>query len=335
MGKPVIEGQQVVATAPATVANVGPGFDVLGFALAGPGDDVAVSWSETPGVTITAISGDDDKLSRDPNQNCVGVVAAALLDAVGCERGIALELTKGLPLGSGMGSSAASSAAAALAVNALLGSPFSTTELVRFAMIGEVRACGTGHADNVAPAILGGIVLISSYDPLRLVELPCPPSLYYAVVNPHFALETSHSRSVLPKQIPIATSVKQSAALASLLSGFFTNDYDLIAAALVDYIAEPARFPLIPFSRDVKEAALRAGAINCNISGSGPSLFSLCPSTEIADEVASAMKGAFSAAGIASTTHTGIIERRPPEIRIGPCLPLSATTNSSSPLPLL
>lgn len=330
MHKPLIDGYSVVATAPATVANVGPGFDLLGFTLAGPGDDVRVSWADTPGITISQIVGDSGKLSYDPAQNCIGVVASALLNAQGCERGISLELTKGLPLGSGMGSSAASSAAAALAVNALLGSPFSPAELVRFAMIGEVRACGTAHADNVAAAILGGIVLISSYEPLRIVELPCPPSLYYAVVNPHFALETSHSRSVLPKQIPLATSIKQSAALASLLCGLYTNDYDRIASALVDYIAEPARFPLIPFSSDVKDAARRAGGINCNISGSGPSLFSLCPSPEVADDVASAMNGAFAAAGITSTTHTGLIERRPPEIRI---VPHAAESSSLLPHP--
>jgi homoserine kinase len=306
----------IIAFAPATVANVGPGFDIMGFALSGPGDEVLASWSDAPGVTIAHISGDGGKLPVDAERNCIGVVAAALLAERGITRGVRLTLTKGLPLGSGMGSSAASSAAAALAVNTLIGSPFPPRELVRFAMIGEERACGAAHADNVAPALLGGFVLVASYEPLTFVELPCPSSLFYAVINPDFVLETAVSRSVLPREVPLATTIKQSAALARLLCGLYQDNHELITSSLVDYLAEPVRLPLIPGSDTVKRAAIDAGGYNCTISGSGPSLFSLCPSLEVAEQVGHAMKGAFATHAINATAHTGQIIRHPPRISI-------------------
>jgi homoserine kinase len=300
---------KISAFAPATVANVGPGFDILGFALNGPGDEVTAEWSDGSEITIAAIEGDGGKLPTDSARNCVGVVAAAIVKAVGCQRGISLTLRKGLPLGSGMGSSAASSAASALAVNKLLGSPFSERELVHFAMIGEKEACGAAHADNVAPALLGGFVLIASYEPLRIVELPCPPSLFYAVINPDFPLETALARSVLPREISLAKTVQQTASLAGLLSGLYTNDLELIASSLVDHIAEPARLPLIRGGAEVKEAALRAGALNCTVSGSGPSLFSLCSSLEIAETVGEAMSETFGKFGIGSKLYCGAVRR--------------------------
>lgn len=299
----------ISAFAPATVANVGPGFDILGFALNGPGDKVTAAWSEGAEITISAIEGDGGKLPVDPARNCVGVVAAAILKAVSCDRGISLTLCKGLPLGSGMGSSAASSAASALAVNKLLGSPFSERELVPFAMMGEKQACGAAHADNVAPALLGGFVLITSYEPLRIVELPCPPSLFYAVINPDFPLETALARSVLPRDISLEKMVQQTASLAGLLSGLYTNDLELIASSLVDHIAEPARLPLIRGGAEVKCAALRAGALNCSISGSGPSLFALCGSAERATIVGNAMVETFLEFGIGSSLYCGPVCR--------------------------
>jgi len=300
---------KISAFAPATVANVGPGFDILGFALSGPGDEVTAEWASGPEIIISSIEGDGGKLPVDPARNCVGVVAAAILKAVGCQRSVSLTLRKGLPLGSGMGSSAASSAASALAVNKLLGSPFSERELVPFAMMGEKQACGAAHADNVAPALLGGFVLITSYEPLQIVELPCPPSLFYAVINPDFPLETALSRSVLPRDISLAKTIQQTASLAGLLSGLYTNDLELIASSLVDHIAEPARLPLIRGGAEVKSAALRAGALNCSISGSGPSLFALCASAESATTVGEAMRETFRGFGIGSSLYSGPVSR--------------------------
>ncbi len=302
--------ESVSVFAPATIANVGSAFDVLGCALEAPGDTVVATFCERPGITITAIHGDDGKLPLDPTHNTAGVSVRCLVDALtnksgtpGTNRGISLELHKGLPVGSGLGSSSASTVAAVVAANELLGSPLSRIELLPFAMEGERVACGAAHADNVAPCLLGGFVLIRSYDPLDVIQLPAPSSASIAVVNPHLELKTSDARKILKAHVPLASAVAQWGNVAALVAGLFRDDLELMGRALHDTIIEPERAQLIPGYKEAKLAALSAGALGCSISGSGPSIFALCNDPLTAERVATVMVEAFAEAGVSSTKH--------------------------------
>jgi homoserine kinase len=302
--------------APATVANVGCAFDVLGFALQSPGDTVTITPSDTPGFTITAIEGDNDRLPRDPATNAATVAAQALLTASHehpqrrlSYEGFAFSIKKGLPIGSGLGSSSASSAAAVVAMNHLLGSPYSREELVRFAMEGERVACGSAHADNVAPAILGGFVLIRSYDPLEVIKLPVP-YVWVTIANPHLELKTSDARRILRRSIPLSQAISQWGNVAALVAGIYTNDPHLMGRALQDHIIEPERAQLIPGYQEAKQSALDAGALGCSISGAGPSLFAFSATEQIATNVADAMSHAFQALSIESTTSVSQINKQ-------------------------
>ncbi|MEI6848300.1 MAG: homoserine kinase [Chlorobiaceae bacterium] len=289
--------------ASATVGNVACGFDVLGFAITEPGDEVILTLDEekkidSP-VSIMTITGDGGTLPLDPKKNTASFVVLKFLEYIRTHKQIDftghifLELKKNLPLSSGMGSSAASAAAALIAANELLGNPCSKMELVHFAIEGERVACGSAHADNAAPAILGNFVLIRSYTPLDLITIPSPEQLYCSLVHPHTELRTSYSRSVLPTEIPIKLAIQQWGNVGALVNGLLTSDYDLIGRALVDVVAEPKRAPLIPGFFNVKQAAIDAGALGCSIAGSGPSLFAFSSSEKIALEVGLAMKEAF------------------------------------------
>ncbi|RNI22379.1 homoserine kinase [Rufibacter latericius] len=292
----------VKAYAPATVANVCCGFDVLGFALDQPGDEVWARKSETPGITISDIQGIEN-LSFDPKENVIGVVAQKMLDTLGVSTGIELQLHKGMPVGSGLGSSAASSAAAAFAVNELLGSPFSTQDLVVFAMEGERKASGSAHADNVAPSLLGGFVLVRDYDPLDVVPLGVPLELYCTILYPQIELKTSLSRSILKQEIPLNKGIRQWGNLAGLMAGLLKKDYNLIGRSLHDEIFEPERSVLIPLFKQVKAAAIEAGALGGGISGSGPSIFALSASLEKAQAVKEAMEAIYAGSGIETKTY--------------------------------
>lgn len=283
--------------APATIANLGPGFDVLGLALAAPGDTVTARRAEGLGVRITRIGGDGGLLSNDAAKNTAGIAAARTLQAAGIDAGVALEIDKGLPIGSGLGSSAASAAAAALAVNLLFGSPLRKMELVGPCLDAEATVAGR-HADNVAPALLGGLMLVRSVDPLDLVRLPVPEGLTLVVVTPEFRLDTKESRAALPASIPLSVSVRHTARVAAMVAACFANDLGLLARSMVDEIVTPARARLIPGCDAVIAAAIGAGALGSSISGSGPSIFALCRSTRSAEEAARAMIAAFAAAGL-------------------------------------
>lgn len=287
--------------APATVANVACGFDVLGFAIAQPGDVVELTLNASEKVTITQISGDGGRLPLAAGKNTAGVAVIEFLKHLKQTQGVEISIQKNLPLGSGLGSSAASSAAALVGINELLGNPLSKKELIPFAMEAERIACGAAHADNVAPSILGGLVLIRSYSPLDIIEIPTPSNLYCAVVNPHIELRTEDSRKVLPKEIPLQIAITQWGNLAALIAGFIKNDFEIISRSLHDVIAEPHRAPLIPGFSSAKQAALNLGALGCSISGSGPSIFALCNSENIANEVAKAMQQKFQEIGLEST----------------------------------
>lgn len=288
----------VTAFAPATVANVSCGFDILGFAIGDMGDRVKVSLSDQPGLRVVSITGDGGRLPLEAEKNTCTVAIQAFLDRLNANQGLEISLMKGLPLGSGMGSSAASAAAALMAVNELMGTPFTKTELVPFAMEAERVACGAAHADNVAPSILGGFVLIRDYAPLDIVKLPVPEGLYTTLIHPHIELRTADSRSVLRRQISLQDAVVQSGNIAGLISALYTSDLKLLGRSLKDVIAEPYRALLIPGFYELREAIQKAGALGSGISGSGPTLFVLSESREIAAAVAKVSEEVYAKIGL-------------------------------------
>lgn len=260
--------------APATVANVVCGYDVLGFAVNEPGDEVIMRFRDKPGVIITKISGDEGRLPYDPAKNTVSVSVQHYLDHIGrTDIGVEIELYKKMPIGSGLGSSSASTVAGLYAINTLMDSPLSKMELVPFAMKGEELACGYGHADNVAPALLGGFVLIRSYEPLDIIKLPYPEELYCSIVFPQVDVPTRDARQIIRSKILLKDAVVQWGNVAGLVSGLYTKDIDLIARSMKDVIVEPVRSILIPDFYRLREIAMENGALSFGISGSGPSVF--------------------------------------------------------------
>lgn len=287
------------AFAPATVSNVACGFDVLGFAIEGPGDLVVAEEQEENGVVIADLQGDEGRLPRQTERNTAGVAVRALLERAGLSgRGIALSIEKRMPLASGLGSSAASAVAAVVAVDALLGLGAPRPELLACALEGEKMACGSAHADNAAPSLYGGFVLVRGGAALEVVELPLVPRLTCALVRPHVAVETRGARLVLGDSVPLPAVVAQCGNLAALVAALFRQDLELLSRALVDHVAEPKRAGLVPGFREVQAAARQAGALGCSLSGSGPSIFALCASPESAERVADAMKAALDALAI-------------------------------------
>lgn len=279
------------AFAPATVANVGCGFDVLGFAIHGLGDFVTAEYSNKPGLRITSITGDEGRLPTEARSNTAGLAALSLLEAAGFgeETGINLQIEKKMPLGSGLGSSAASSVAAVVAVNALIGNPFTRDELLPFSVAGEMAASGSAHADNVAAALFGGFILVKEHLPPDVISLHTPSELYCTIIHPHIEIQTKNSRKILKKQVLLEKAVKQWGNVGSLIVGLYTNNYELIGQSVHDEIVEPVRSVLIPGFQEMKKAALGKGALGCSISGSGPSLFALSKSHEHASEIGTKM----------------------------------------------
>ncbi len=291
---------EVTAFAPATVANLGPGLDVLGLALSAPGDRVTARRTSGMGISMARVVGDGGALPVDPDKNTAGIAAKATLEKAGISAGIEITLEKGMPIGSGLGSSAASAAAAAYAVNLLIGSPLKRIDLVEPCLAAEAAVAGR-HADNVAPALLGGLILVRSLDPLDLVRLPLPEGVRMTVITPAMELSTRTARAALPASIPLSSLVHNTAAIAGLVSACYSNDLALLGRSLVDAVATPARSSLIPGCAEVIEAALDAGALGSSISGAGPSIFALCRSERSAHEVADRMIGAFGRAGQTAT----------------------------------
>ena len=253
---------------PATIANISCGFDVLGVALDSVGDEMIVRKTSEKGIRITKLEGQE--LPMETLQNVAGVAGLALLEASDYDGGFDIEIYKKIKAGSGIGSSAASSTGAVWAMNELLGKPFSTVELVKFAMEGERLASGVAHADNVAPALFGGFTLVRSYDPLDVITIPSPGELFATVIHPQIEIKTSDSRKVLKTNITLADGIKQWGNVGGLVAGLFKEDYELIGRSLEDHIIEPIRSILIPGFDDVKALALATGALGCGISGSGP-----------------------------------------------------------------
>ncbi|WP_281540669.1 homoserine kinase [Maribacter aestuarii] len=286
---------------PATIANISCGFDVLGVALDSVGDEMVIRKVGEKGIRIIKLEGQD--LPMETEKNVAGVAGLALMADSGYNGGFEIEIYKKIKAGSGIGSSAASSAGAVWAMNELLGKPFSKLELVKFAMEGERLASGVAHADNVAPALLGGFTLVRSYDPLDVITIPAPKALYATVIHPQIEVKTSDSRKILKTNITMETGIKQWGNLGGLVAGLFKEDYDLIGRSLVDHIVEPIRSILIPGFDEVKQAVIDAGALGSGISGSGPSIFAFSKGISNAQAVAKAMEGVYNTIGIDYEIH--------------------------------
>ena len=278
----------VTAFAPATVSNVACGFDVLGFALESPGDEVTARIVPN-GVFIDDIVGDAGRLPRDASRNTAGVAAQALLSRLGERRGVALTIRKGLPLSSGLGGSAASAVASVVAVDALLGAHLPLDTLMACAFEGERVGAGSAHGDNIGPSLYGGFVLVRTTNPPDVVRLPVPAGLTAVVVHPDLEIETAMARALLGDTVPLADAIRQWANLGAFVDALHRGDFALMARALEDTIAEPRRAPLVPGLAAIKRAATGAGALGCSLSGSGPSLFALCENAITAKRVAAAM----------------------------------------------
>jgi len=293
---------------PGTIANVSCGFDVLGLSLAGVGEYMTVTQTPTKGITISEITGQN--LPLETAKNVAGVAGLALLEALGSEAGFDIKIEKKIKAGSGIGSSAASSAGAVWAINHLLGNPYTTIELIPFAMEGERLASGVAHADNVAPALLGGFTLVRSTDPLDVVSLPSPRELYATVIHPQIEIKTADSRRILKSSLSLKDAITQWGNVGGLVAGLYREDYELIGRSLQDVVIEPVRSILIPGFDEIKAAALNAGALGCGISGSGPSVFALSKGADKAHEVAQQLKEVYTPMGIPFDMHISNINEK-------------------------
>ncbi|GAB3891408.1 homoserine kinase [Larkinella knui] len=300
--------------APATVANVACGFDIFGFAVDSPGDEIIVRKSDLPGVRIKAIVGDEGRLPKQAERNTAGIAIQTYLKHIESDQGLELILHKKMPLGSGLGSSAASAVAGVFAINELLGRPLKQIDLLPFAMEGERLACGSAHADNVAPSLMGGFVVIRSYNPLDIITISTPAQLFATIVHPEIEVNTKDARHILKNEVSMKNTIIQMGNVAGLIAGLMKPDYDLIGRSMVDVIIEPIRAILIPEFSEVKQAALEAGALGCSISGSGPSMFALSRDQPTALRVGNSMQAAFQAVGIGSELYVSGINQEGPRV---------------------
>jgi len=288
-------GEQVTAFAPASIGNLGVGFDMLGLALADVGDRVLARRQDDPGITVAHVFGLDGEphpyLSTDPEHNTASLAARALWNDYGDQGGVALSIYKGVPLQSGMGSSAASAVAAAFAVNELLGTPVTTERLLSYALVGEQYASGGLHADNVAPSLLGGLIFCPQVLLPQTVRLPVPRGVSAVLVHPELQVNTAHARAKLAKGYSMEQWLTQQAYLGGFIAACAASDIDLIRRTLKDVIIEPQRTSAVPCFNAVKEAAERSGALGVSLSGSGPSIFALCEDNA-AQNMATAMEQA-------------------------------------------
>jgi len=283
-------GKRATAFAPASVGNVAIGFDILGFAVTALGDRVTVTRRLDRAITISAIRGVQADLPAEPERNTAGRALLAMHAALGLDFGLDMQIEKGIPLGSGLGGSAASAVGAVVAANALLETPRSKLELLKFAMEGEAVASGSLHVDNIAPSLYGGLVLTVGIDHPRVKQIPVPSGVRAVIVHPHMFLSTKQARAILRRSVDLSDFVWQTANLAGFISGCYTDDLDMIRASFEDVVIEPQRQALIPGFADVRHAAMQAGALGCSISGAGPAMFAwaLEPRAEV---VRDAMRG--------------------------------------------
>ncbi|WGK64557.1 homoserine kinase [Croceiramulus getboli] len=298
--------KEVRVFSPATVANVNCGFDLLGFAIQGIGDEMILRKTSKKGeVSIKTIHG--ATLPLEPERNVAGVAARAMLQATQAPFGVELELYKNIQTGSGIGSSAASAAGAVVGINQFLDQPVDRLELTRWAMKGEAVASGNEHADNVAPSIYGGITLICSYEPLQIIQLPVPEALYVTVIHPQIKIETKAARAKLPESVPLKKAIRQSGHLAGFVSALYTSDYELMKSTAQDILIEPHRKSSIPEFDRLRKEALDQGALVFGISGSGPSIFALSKGNETAINVEYKLKSIIQSLDLDVQSYSGKI----------------------------
>jgi homoserine kinase len=308
-------GASVNVFAPATVANVVCGFDVLGFAVDEPGDEVVMRMTDKPGITISKITGDNGRLPLDPAKNTVAVSVQHYLKSVNrLDVGVDIELHKKMPIGSGLGSSSASTVAGLYAIKTLLGDDSDPAKLLPFAMKGEEMACGQGHADNVAPALMGGFVLIRSYEPLDIVRLPHPKDLWCAIVFPDVDVPTREARQIIRNKISMKDAVTQWGNIAGLVSGLFLQDIDLIGRSMKDILVEPVRSMLIPDFYKMREMSMELGAVSFGISGSGPSVFAFTRDEQTARAITQKLQKHLTGIGIGSNSYVSTINDKGPRV---------------------
>ncbi|GJM59490.1 homoserine kinase [Persicobacter diffluens] len=300
--------------APATVANVTCGFDVLGFAIDAPGDTLELTLTETGEVRITEITGDEGKLPLAVEKNTAGVAVLEYLKHLGIKQGVDIRLHKQMPLGSGLGSSAASAVGAAFAINELMGAPLERKDLLPFALEGERAACGFAHADNAAAALMGGFVLVRSYEPLDVVNISVPEDLFVTVIHPDVEVPTKQMRKLLKEQVPLKDAVTQWGNVGGLIAGLMSSDYALIGRSMEDVIVEPLRSTLIPGFQEVRKAAMEAGALGFGISGSGPSQFTFSQGPETAQKVAEAMEEVIKSLGFTYQVYVSKVNMQGPTV---------------------
>ena len=287
---------------PGSVTNLSCGYDILGFCLDKVGDTITITKKPEKGIIISSIDKYDLPTSID--ENVAGIAAQAMINEVSIDYGIDIKIEKGIKPGSGIGSSAASSAGVVYAINKLIGSPFTNLQLIRFAMEGEKYVSGSYHADNVSPILLGGFTLVRSIEELDVIKLPNPKDLIATIIRPEIELKTSDSRKVVKSKVTIDKMVRQSANLAAFISSLYTEDYELMSSSIVDEIIEPDRALLIPEYYNIKEISTKAGAIACGISGSGPAIFSLSKSSEVANDILNKISSHFDSVNI---TYNGFV----------------------------
>lgn len=297
-----------------SVANVSCGFDCLGYSIENPGDEIEIHQNATGKIEILMSGINAEKISTNPENNTAGKAIISMLSALNQDVGISIHIKKGIPPGSGIGSSASSAVGAVFGVNKLLGNPFIQEELIIHAMAGEAVASGGFHADNVAPSLYGGMVLIRSYEPLDIIQIPLPDKLWSTVILPEYVVNTRDARDMLPNSVSLKSAVEQAGNLAGFTLGFVNSDYDLISRSMDDLFAEPVRKELIPGFKSVKDSALSNGAIGCGISGSGPSMFAFSLDKETAIKVAEGMQDAFKKSGLNSKIYISKINQNPPQI---------------------
>ena len=304
LNSPTLGVRSIEVLAPATIANLVCGFDVLGLALKEPNDIMKVALSDQPGIRIQHT--DNYNLPVIPEENVAGAALLDMMQELDEDYGFDIIIEKHIKPGSGLGSSAASAAGIVAAVNHLLNNKFSKEDLVRFAMAGEKLASGVKHADNISPCIYGGVTLIRSIFPLDIISLPAPP-MFVAIVHPQIEVKTSDAREILRKEVLLKNAIRQWGNIAGLVAGFMKNDYGLISRSLEDVIIEPVRSILIPGFDDVKKKSVDAGALGGGISGSGPSIFMLCEKENTAKKVEKIMKEIYDNTGLAYYTYVTTI----------------------------
>jgi homoserine kinase len=299
--------KEITIFSPATVANVSCGYDAMGFALESLGDEMIFTKTQGKAVVISKIEGANLPFATD--KNVAGVVAQNMLTDSHADFGLDIQIFKNFKPGSGLGSSAASASGTAFAVNELLGKKYSDLELIKFAMRGELVACGSAIADNVSPAIYGGFVLIRNYEPLDIISIPTPKDLVATIIHPQIEIKTEDARKVMPSEIPLKTAISQWANVGGLISGLHASDFDLIGRSLVDHVAEPVRKGLIPHFDAIKSASIKAGALGAGISGSGPSIFALSEGMGTANKVKEAMNTIYKDSGIDFSIYVSRISK--------------------------